>query len=494
MSLLGLDIGTTGTKAVLFSELGRIVGFDYQEYPHIYSKLGWVELNPEKVWEAVKKTIRQVATKNKTSIRALCISCMGDNIIPVRNDGTPNYNGILAFDHRAAEEFRIISTAIGREKYFQTMGSPLSTISNLCKILWLKRNQRDVFGGTWKFMMFADYVLFRMGFPPQISYSMASLNIFDIKRKKYPEEMLKEFGLNGSMFSDLVPPDYIIGDVPFSVCSQLGLSKGVKVIAGGIDLAFGVLGAGVSPVTPGIVADVAGTFEHAAYVTNKPTLGKLAFEENVLCFCNVVKDSYVVFRGLPTAGAAVKWFRDEFAHEEKEQAAKEGKNVYDIMIEPLRFNGGNIIMHPYFAGHYGDSSARASIQGITLATKRSDILAGLVEGITHEFRINIEIIESIVKRRLDMVRTVGGLSRSKKLLQLKADLTGRTIETVSIQEASALGAALLAGVAIGVYNSIEDAIGNIVKVTERFAPRHELFEIYNRQHDVYKKFARNIHY
>jgi len=494
MSLLGLDIGTTGTKAVLFSELGQIIDSDYQEYRHIYRKPGWAELDPEKVWEAVRKTINQVASKNKSAIRALCISCMGDNVIPVRSDGRPNYNGILAFDNRATEEVKIVSTAIGRQKYFQTMGSPLATISNLCKILWLKRNQPDVFGDTWKFMMFADYVLFRMGFPPQISYSMASLNIFDIKQKKYPEEMLQEFGLSGSMFSDLVPPDYVIGDIPSSVSSQLGLPKGVKVIAGGIDLAFGVLGSGVSPITPGTIADVAGTFEHAAYVTKKPTLGKQAFEENVLCFCNVVRDSYVVFRGLPTAGAAVKWFRDEFAHQERAQATKENKSIYDVMIEPLRFDGGNIIMHPYFAGHYGNSSVRASIQGITLATKKSDILAGLIEGITHELRVNIEIIESIVKRRLDLVRAVGGLSRSKKWLQLKADLTGRTIETVSIQEASALGAALLAGVAIGVYNSIDEAIGNIVKVTDRFAPRHELFEIYDKQHDIYKKLAANIHY
>ena len=494
MSLLGLDIGTTGTKAVLFSESGQIIDFDYQEYPHIYRKPGWAELDPEKVWAAVKKTINQVASKNRSLVRALCISCMGDNIIPVGNDGTPNYNGILAFDNRATEEVKIVDKVIGRQNYFQTMGSPLATISNLCKALWLKRNQPDVFNGTWKFMMFADYVLFRMGFPPQISYSMASLNIFDIKQKKYPEEMLKEIGLNGGMFSELIPPDYIIGEVPVSACSQLGLPKGVKVIAGGIDLACGVLGAGVSPTTPNTVADVAGTFEHAAYVTGEPTLGKQAFEESVLCFCNVVRDSYVVFKGLPTAGAAVKWFRDEFAREEKAKALKEGKNVYDVMIEPLRFSGGNIIMHPYFAGRYGDSSARASIQGITLATKKEDILASLIEGITHELRINIEIIESIVGKRLSLVRAVGGMAKSKKWLQLKADLTGRTIETVSIQEASALGAALLAGVAIGVYSSIGEAIENVVKVTERFSPRPELFKIYNNQHSIYKKLARNIHY
>jgi len=489
MSLLGLDIGTAGTKAVVFSESGSIIDSDYQEYPHIYPRPGWAELSPEKVWQAVRKTVSRVARKNP-SIRALCISCLGDNIIPVASDGTPNYNGILAFDTRTTEEVEIVSTVIGRERFFKTTGSPISTISNICKIIWLQRNRPDVFQSTWKFMMFADYVLFRMGFPPTTTYSMASLSIFDIKRKEYPETILKEFGLNSNLFSDPVPPGHIIGEAPASTRSEFGLPKGTQVIAGGIDLAFGVLGAGVSPLTPNRVADVAGTFEHAAYVTKEPVFEKLALDENVLCFCNVSHDSYVIFRGLPTAGAALNWFRDEFAREEKAKAEREGKNIYDVMFEPLQFNGGNIIIHPYLAGRYGNSSARGSILGLTLGTKKEDILAGLVEGITHEIRINIEVIERLARKRLGVVRAVGGLAKSIKWLQLKADLTGRTIERVSITEASALGAALLAGVAIGVYASIDEAVRNTTKVTDSFSPRPEIFEIYNEQHEVYKRLAR----
>ena len=113
MALLGLDIGTTGTRAVLFSESGRIIDSDYQEYPHIYPRPGWAELDPEKVWGAVRKTIYQVSTRHKSSIKALCISCMGDSLIPVRNDGKPNYNGILSFDNRSTEEVKIVGNDIG---------------------------------------------------------------------------------------------------------------------------------------------------------------------------------------------------------------------------------------------------------------------------------------------------------------------------------------------------------------------------------------------
>jgi len=494
MALLGLDIGTTGTRAVLFSEAGRIIDSDYQEYPHIYPRPGWAELDPERVWGAVRKTVYQVSTRHKSSIKALCISCMGDNLIPVRNDGKPNYNGILSFDNRSTEEVKIVGDDIGEERFFQITGSPLTTTANLCKVLWLKRHQPEVFEDTWKFMTFADYTLLRMGFPPQIDYSMASRNIFDVRRKKYPDAILKEFGLTSAFFSEPVPSTHIVGEVPLQARSQLGLPKGTRVIAGGVDLAFGVLGAGVSPLTPKTVADVAGTFEHAAYISKVPITLKMGFKHNIISCCNVVEDSYLVFRGLRTAGAAVRWFRDEFAREERIKAEKEGRSVYDVMFEPLNFNGGDIFVLPYFAGSWTDSCGGASIWGLTLATKREDILAGLAEGITHELRMNIEILEALVRNRLDAVRAVGGSSKSPKLLQLRADITGRVVETVSIQEASALGAALLAGVATGVYDSIEDAIGNTVRVTDCFSPRRALFEVYNARHDTYKKMVRNLHW
>jgi len=487
MALLGLDIGTIGTKAVLFSESGRIVGFGYQEYQHLYPRPGWAELNPEKVWEAVKQAVRQVTDNYKSPIKALCISCMGDNVIPVRRDGTPNYNGILAFDNRATEEVKIVGAVIGEREFFDVTGGHLTTTSNLCKILWLKRNEPDVFASTWKFLMFADYVLLKMGFPLQISYSMASLNIFDIKRKQYPEAMLQEFGLTGGVFSEPVPPHHIIGEVSLSLGRQLGLPPGTKVVAGGVDLACGVLGAGVSPATPGAVADVGGTFEHAAYVTKSPVLDKQAFDEKVICFCGVSDDSYVIFRGLRTAGGAVRWFRDEFAREERVKAEEEGRSVYDVMLENVEFTGGDVFVFPYFAGSWTDSCARAAISGLTLATKREDILAGIIEGVTHELRINIETLQSLINNRLDVVRAVGGSSKSPKLLQLKADITGRVIETVSVQEASALGAAILAGVATGVYNSGEDAIAHNIKVTNRFHPRPEFSGIYDAQHVTYKR-------
>ena len=243
-----------------------------------------------------------------------------------------------------------------------------------------------------------------------------------------------------------------------------------------------------------MVADVAGTMEHAAYVTSEPAMNEQAFIGNALCFCNVVDDSYLVFKGLPTAGAAMRWFSDQFAGEEKTRAEREGRNVYDVMFEPLVFDGRNVIMHPYLAGHYDDSSVRASIQGITLATTKDNILAGLIEGITHELRNNIELIESVVSRPLRRVRAVGGLARSAKWLQLRADITGRNIETASITEASALGAAIVAGLATGVYSSTEQAVGSIVTVNECYSPRQEFFEIYNRQHEIYNESASSSHY
>lgn len=493
MALIGVDIGTTGTRAVLFSEKGEIITSSYQEYNHIYPNPGWAEVDPEKVWEAVQKTTHEVCDRSEKPIKALSISCMGDTIVPVREDRSTSYNGILAMDTRSTEEVRTIGNAIGEEKFFQITGISISTMSSLSKILWLRQHKPEDFHRTWKFLTFADYTLLRMGFPPKIDYSMASsTTAFDIRRKEFSDVMLKEIGLNSNMFAEPYPSGQVIGEIPPASRSQLGLPKGVKIVMGGHDFACGILGAGVSYSTPKTVANIGGTFENVAYITKEPTLSGQAFSSKVKCSCNVVRDTYTAFASLPGAGSVIRWFRDEFAYQEKAKAEREAVDIYDVLFEPLEFNGGSILVLPYFAGSLKDSCAKGVFVGLTLATSRREIFKGIVEGITHELKENIERLEGLSQVSLDVIRAVGGFSRSNKWLQLKADITGKIVETVRVKEGSALGVALLAGVATGVYDSIEEAIEATIKRGETFRPRPKVHEIYSRQHEIYKKLAHTL--
>ena len=493
MALLGVDIGTTGTRAVLFGETGEIITSSYQEYPLFYPQPGWGELDAEIVWTALRKTVRDVANQHRTQIKAMSLSCMSNNIVPVRRDGSAIRNGILAFDNRATEEAQIILDTIGELPYFKIRGGRPRQVSGLSKILWLKKNEPDTFRQTWKFMTFADFIRTRLGFPAVIDYATAASTLpYDIRKQDYSDTLLQECGLNREMFSEPVPADAVLGEIGLEARTELNLPKGVKFVTGGYDTHCAILGAGVTLATPQIMADIAGTFERVACVKTKPALTKFAMENDINSNCSIIKDSYIVSTALASSGSIVRWFRDELAGEERLTAQEEGASAYNKMFVPLNFDGGTIMAMPYFAGSAGDTQAKGAFLGLTLGTSRQEMLQGVVEGITHEMTELVDRLERLSDTPIDVIRAFGGPAKSSKWLQLKADISGKKVESVQIEEASALGAAILAGVATGVYDSYEQAVNTTVKIKKTYRPRPEIYRIYQRQHEIYNQLIQSL--
>ena len=487
MAILSVDIGTTGTRAVLFNETGDIITSSYQEYPQFYPKPGWAELDAETIWSAFSKTIHEVSGSHKKQIESLCISCMGNNIVPVRRDGTAIRNGILGFDTRTTEEIEIIRDTIGEQAYYQIRGHRPSTMCGLSKILWLKRNEPDTFNQTWKFITFGDFIRTRLGFPGVTDYSTAVASLpFDIQKMDLSETMMKAFGLNRKMFNTPLPSDTILGEITPNMSAELGLPNGVKLVNGGNDAMCGVLGAGITQATPNMLANITGTFELIAYVKQKPILTQKSYDGHVISCSGVLKDTFVVFNSLSTSGSVVRWFRDNLATEDKIKAEQQNINIYDYMFESLKFDGGKIIVTPYFAGSGDDEFAKGSFIGLNLGTSRQEMLQGVVEGVTHEMSAMVDRMEQLSDTPIQVIRALGGAIRSAKWLQLKADISGKKVEAVQVGEASALGAAILAGVATGVYSSYEQAIKATVIIKADYKPRPEIHRIYKRQHEIYK--------
>jgi xylulokinase len=488
MAILTIDIGTTGSKAVLFGESGEVIALAYQEYPLLYPKPGWAEVDVETLWSTVRKNVREIAGQHRKDIQVLCLSCMGQNIVPVRQDGTAIRNGILAFDTRTTEELKIIRDTIGEMAYFKIRGNRPSYICGENKILWLKSNEPDTFRQTWKFMTFGDYIRTRLGFPGIIDISMAASGLpFDIRKRDYSDIILEELGLDRKMFSEVVASDQLLGEIGFEVRTELGLPKGVKVVTGGHDTMCGILGAGVTQHTPHVIANINGTWESIGYIRSNPILTKQAMDNEVSSSCSVLKDTFVVIQALATSGSIVRWFRDELAYEERMIAAQEKTNVYDNMFAPLNFDGGTTLAIPFFSGNSHDSYAKGAFLGLTLGTTRCQLLQSAVEGVTHEMTVMLERLETLSSSSIDVIRAFGGPAKSTKWLQLKADISGKKVEALQVEESSALGAALLAGVAIGVYNSYEEGIKAAIKIKATYHPRSEIHQIYVRQHKIYKQ-------
>ena len=493
MAILSVDIGTTGTRAVLFSETGEVITSSYQEYPQVYPKPGWAELNAETLWAAFRKTVREVANQHQKEIKALCLSCMGNNIVPVRRNGTAIRNGILGFDTRTTEEIKIIRDMVGESSYFKIRGNRPTHLFGESKILWLKRNEPDTFRETWKFMTFGDYIRTRLGFPAVIDISMAASSLpYDIRKRDYSEILLKELGLKRRMFSEVVPCDQLLGELGTEIRHELGLPKGVKVVAGGHDNICGILGAGVTQATPSVIANANGTWESIAYIRTKAVLTKQAMDNWVGSSCSVLKDTYYIIAALSTSGSIVRWFRDNLAYEDRVKAEREKTNIYETMFSQLNFNGGMMMALPFYAGSLIDSYAKGAFLGLTLGTSRQEIFQSIVEGVTHEMTEMIARLESLSDVPIEVIRAFGGPTKSPKWLQLKADISGKKVEAVQVEEASALGAALLAGVATGVYNSYDQAINAATKIKAVYQPRPEIHKIYKRQHKIYKQLIESL--
>ena len=489
MALLSVDIGTGGTRSVLFSETGDIIASAYQEYSFISPRPGWAELDAETIWQAFRKTVRETAKQHGKQIKAICLSCMSNNIIPVRRDGTAIRSGILSQDSRATEETAVVRDTIGETEYFRIRGGRLRPASGLCKIMWLKKHEPDTFRQTWKFMTFSEFIRMRLGFPAIIDYATAASSLpYDIRKQDYSDTLLKEFGLNRGMFSETVPADYMLGEIGPEVRTELGLPQGVQVVAGGYDAHCGILGAGITQATPQVAADIAGTFERVACIKNKPALSQKALKNDINSNCYLFKDTYVISSALATSGSIVRWFRDKLESTEN----KDIKNAFDRMFTPLKFEGGTVMFIPYFAGSAGDSMARGAFLGLTLDTTRQQMFQAVVEGITHEMTLMLSRLEQPGGTPVTIIRACGGPAKSPKWLQLKADISGKTVEAPAVEEASALGAALLAGVATGVYTSYEEAIKAAVKIKATYRPQPGIQELYQRQHEIYKHLVKTL--
>ena len=489
MALLSVDIGTGGTRAVLFNETGGIIASAYMEYSFISPRQGWAELDAETIWEAFRKTVRETAKQHGKQIKAVCLSCMSNNIVPVRRDGTAIRNGILSQDNRATDETALVREIIGEVEYFRIRGGRLRPASGLCKIIWLKKHEPDTFRQTWKFMTFSDFIRTRLGFPAIIDYATVASSLpYDIRKRDYSDTLLKEFGLSRSLFSETVAADYVLGEIGPEVRTELGLPPGVQFVTGGYDAHCGILGAGITQATPQVAADIAGTFERVACINNKPALSQTALKNDINSNCYLFKDTYVVSSALATSGSTVRWFRDEFEPPTKNA----GQNTYDRMFAPLKFEGGTVMVLPYFAGSAGDSLARGAFLGLTLDTTRQQMFQAIVEGITHEMTLMLSRLEEQGGTPIDIIRACGGPAKSTNWLQLKADISGKTVEAPAVEEASALGAALLAGVATGVYTSYEEAIKAAVKIKATYRPRAEIHQKYKQQHETYRHLAKTL--
>jgi len=421
-------------------------------------------------------------------VKSVGFSVLGAGIIPIDKNLNPVYNCITALDNRSVKQVRELEKKFGRNELYHETGMPSHPFCVINKLVWFKEEMPEVFDKTWKFLNLEQYIRLKWGIEPYIDYSLGSCTMaLSIKEGKWSKKILDFAGINQDLLPKVCNSSQVIGSISKRISDDTGLPEGAKVVAGGHDQVCGTLGAGV--LDAGMALDSTGTVEAIVPVSNKPILTKKMLDSGVLWEFHTIPGIFMGIAVNFTAGSVLRWFRDNFCENEISKAHEQNLNVYDLILPKEDWLPSNILVLPHFSGSvspWNDPESKGIIAGLTLNTSKTEIAKSIIDGITYEARQNMEIFENS-GIGIKEIRAIGGACNDKKWLQLKADVMGKVISVPDVTEASSLGAAILAGYGIGLYKTIKETAGNMIKVNEVYYPDSKNKDLYEEKYSLYKK-------
>lgn len=467
-TLLSLDVGTTAVKVGLFLEDLTSLGIVIEEYTLSTPEPDIVEMDPEVYWQSACKGIRAVLRSSGTdpgSVTAITCTTQGETLIPVDAAGRVLHPAIVWLDARAKEEAAFLSDHFTAEKFYRTTGLPeISAYSPVAKLKWLKDRRPEIYGAMHKALFLEDYLIYR--FTGQYVTNPAltcSSGFFDIRNGVYWQEILQCCGLDAEKLPEVKPCGTVVGKVLPEVAQTLGISAETVVSTGAMDQVAAAVGCG--NIREDVVTDTVGTCQVIAATSGPEMLEKWS---PVTVYSHAVEGKYLLLMINQTAGMVLKWFRNEFAKDIMEQY---GAAAFDKLGElaaaaPPLANG--LILFPHLTGIQGavnDPDARGAFVGVGLDTDRGCFVRAIMEGVAYMSRESIEMM----KLEPASLISLGGGAKSPVWNQIKADVYNKPVITLSFEEAALLGAAILGGVACGIFNSMEQACG-FVRMKDTFHP------------------------
>ncbi|MDZ7371706.1 MAG: FGGY family carbohydrate kinase [candidate division KSB1 bacterium] len=487
MSLLGLDIGTTGCKAMVFSRDGEILGRAYREYSIATPHTGWAEQDGEEVFRFACECIAEAAySAHSDPIEALALSCQGEAVAPIDHAGRPMRPFILGMDTRTVKENIELEERFGAERLFQITGMPMHTINTLPKLLWLQKNEPDIWRNAARFCLYEDFIINRLCGRPMISACLASrTQLFDLRAGRWSETILDACGIDPHRISPVANEKEFLTTLP--IWQKLGLKGAVKVFAGGHDQACAALGAGV--VNPGQAMVSTGTAEVVEVVTATANLDDSLRRGGISVYRHVVPGRYVAMTLNHSGGLSLRWFRDVLGTSEVETAKKMNRDAYDLLLENAPQGPSELFVLPHFSGSGTptlDVHSRAAFLGLTFRTRKADIAKALLEGLTFELEQNLALLRD-AGIEIRELRAVGGGAKSDLWLQLKADICRVDVQRLKVTDAACLGAALAAGNGCGIYKAVEDGIRLHVALDRRFEPDSVRMQQYRQRMQLYRQ-------
>ncbi len=491
-----IDVGTTGTRSIIFDIQGRVVKSAYYEYPIITPQPGYVEQDAEQWWYAVTRTLKEVTKSNDINnrdISALVVTNQRETIVPVDKAGEALNNAIVWQDRRSTAQCKTVSDTIGIEKIYNTTGLTIDPYFSASKIMWLKDNKSKIFDKTNKFLLVHDYIVHKLTGEFVTDYSNAARTmLFDINKFNWSEQLSQAMDIPIDKLPAIKSSGTVIGEITMDIAKQTGLKPSTPVVAGGGDQQCAALGLGV--IREGLVKATTGTGSFVLAHLDKPKFDK---KNRVICSVSVIPNKWVLEASIFTTGAVYRWFRDNFAEAEKKKANELGIDVYELLnkdVQSAEPGARGLYFLPHFAGAgapYWNPKAKGLLFGLTLAHNKQDVLRAIIEGICFEVKKSLEVFAEL-GIKISELRISGGATRADVWNQIQADIYSITASKTQYEETSALGAAMIGCVGTNIYTSFDKVVEKMVEITTSFQPNKKLSNFYDSLYTKNKKLYNAI--
>lgn len=488
--LLGIDVGTSGTKTILIDETGKVLARAVAEYPLYCPRPLWSEQDPADWWKATCATVNEVLTASRVDpneIRGVGLSGQMHGAVFLDENDAVLRPAILWNDQRTQAECDWITETIGRDKVVELTSNPVLTGFTAPKIVWLRNNEPETFARVRKVLLPKDYVRLKLTGEYATEVSDASgTSLFNVTKRQWAGEILEGCAIPAGWMPASYESQEVSGRITSAASALTGLSEGTPVVGGGGDQAAGAVGNGI--VETGIVSSTVGTSGVVFAFSDAPVVDPGL---RLHTFCHAVPGKWHLMGVMLSAGGSLQWYRDAFCQPEKVVAGALGRDPYELICgEAGQAPAGSegLIFLPYLTGErtpYPDPNARGVFFGITRRSDRSHFARAVLEGVAYGLRDSFEIMKEM-GLPIREVRASGGGARSPLWRQIQTDITGFPHVTINVDEGPALGVALLAGVGAGVYGSVEEACRSVIRVeasTEACSVNHSA---YDRFYNVYR--------
>lgn len=487
--ILAHDLGTTGNKATLFDDEGRLIASTFGGYETVHPQPTWAEQDPNDWWRAVCNATRALLAKSKVASQDIAVVSFSGQMmgcLPVDAAGNPLRPCIIWADQRGIAQAAQLAEQVGEERVYRITGHRISPTYSASKIMWVRDNEPDLFARVHKFLHVKDFIAYRMTGVFVTDRSDASgMNLYNLEGGAWSDEILNAIGLDPRQLPDIHNSTDIIGEITKEAAEQLGLAAGTPVVIGGGDGASAAVGAGA--ITEGPAYNYIGSSSWISFAATRPIYdpGRRIFN-----WAHMVPNMFAPCGTMQAAGGSYQWLQRQICWSESREAGETGEDVYEIMNRRAAESvpgARGLLFLPYLQGErspHWNPKARGGFVGLQVTHTRADLIRATLEGISMNLRT---ILQSFLdaNARIDEVILIGGGAKGVLWRQILADVFGRpTLCPRLLDEATSLGAAIAGGVGVGLFHDFS-IVKQRIEIVDRHAPNPEAQAIYNRLYPIF---------